>query len=103
MYANTNLMAPRRIWLSLVAAMLLALALAQGQTVLASQHSGDSECRFVLGFRELHGLIPHIVGDCLENEQHDIGTGITTQRTTRGVMTWYRSDNSTTFTDESHT
>ena len=93
----------KRIWLSLAAAMLLSFGLAYSQTALASQHSGDSDCRFVLGFRELHGLIPHIVGDCLENEQHDIGTGITTQRTTRGVMMWYRSDNSTTFTDESHT
>ncbi len=103
MYANTKLMDRKRIWLSLAAAMLLSFGLAYSQTALASQHSGDSDCRFVLGFRELHGLIPHIVGDCLENEQHDIGTGITTQRTTRGVMTWYRSDNSTTFTDESHT
>ena len=99
MYANTNLMAPRRIWLSLVAAMLLALALAQGQTVLASQHSGDSDCHFALGFKELRNLIPDIVGDCVENEQHDTSAGVTTQRTSRGVMTWNKSDNLTTFTD----
>ena len=103
MYANTKLMDRKRIWLSLAAAMLLSFGLAYSQTALASQHSGDSDCRFVLGFRELHDLIPHIVGDCLENEQHDIDTGITTQRTTRGVMTWYRSDNLTTFTDDAHT
>ena len=103
MYANTNLMAPRRIWLSLVAAMLLALALAQGQTVLASQHSGDSDCHFALGFKELRNLIPDIVGDCVENEQHDTSAGVTTQRTSRGVMTWNKSDNLTTFTDGVHT
>ena len=75
MYANTKLMDRKRIWLSLAAAMLLSFGLAYSQTALASQHSGDSDCRFVLGFRELHDLIPHIVGDCLENEQHDIGHG----------------------------
>ena len=103
MYANTNLMAPRRIWLSMAAALLLALALAQGQTVLASQHSDDSDCHFALGFKELRDLIPDVVGDCVENEQHDSSAGVTIQRTSRGVMTWNKSDNLTTFTDDSHT
>ncbi len=96
-------MAPRRIWLSMAAALLLALALAQGQTVLASQHSDDSDCHFALGFKELRDLIPDVVGDCVENEQHDSSAGVTIQRTSRGVMTWNKSDNLTTFTDDSHT
>ncbi|MGI8915052.1 MAG: hypothetical protein ACR2JY_14920 [Chloroflexota bacterium] len=28
-------------------------------------------CQFVLGFQTLHNLIPTIVGDCLDNEQHN--------------------------------
>ena len=75
----------------------------RGQTVLASQHSDDSDCHFALGFKELRDLIPDVVGDCVENEQHDSSAGVTTQRTSRGVMTWNKSDNLTTFTDDSHT
>ena len=92
-----------RIWFSLVIATLLCFVLAYPQAVSASDHAEDSECEFVLGFKELQDLIPDVVGDCVENEQHDASAGVTTQRTTHGVMTWSKSDNSTTFTNGSHT
>lgn len=103
MQARVQLSNRRAVWSSLMVATLLCAVLAHPQAVSASDPDEDSECEFVLGFRELHDLIPDIVGDCVESEQHDVSAGVTTQRTTRGVMTWSKSDNSTTFRDDSHT
>ena len=61
------------------------------------------DCGFQLGFKALRGLIPDVVGDCLENEQHNPATGITQQATTNGHLTWHKADNWTGFTDGQHT
>jgi hypothetical protein len=56
-------------------------------------------CRFVLGFAALHGLVPGVVGACLEDEQHNPLTGDGMQHTTRGLLVWRKADNRTAFTD----
>jgi len=59
-------------------------------------------CFFVLGFAELHDLIPDIVGDCLDNEYHGAnGDGL--QDTTDGLLAWRKADNWTAFTDGANT
>lgn len=61
------------------------------------------DCAFQLGFKALHDLIPEIVGDCLDDEQHDPATGITQQTTSNGRLIWRKADNWTGFTDGQHT
>jgi hypothetical protein len=56
-------------------------------------------CQFVLGFATLHGLIPQVVGACLENEHHNPINGDGLQMTTNGLLVWRKSDNFTAFTD----
>jgi hypothetical protein len=64
-------------------------------------------CEFVLGFKALHDLIPQIVGNCLEDEQHGAnGDGL--QHTTGvnnaiGLLAWRKADNWTAYTDGYHT
>lgn len=59
-------------------------------------------CRFVLGFRALHDLVPTQVGRCLDNEQH-VANGDGVQHTTTGLLVWRAADNWTAFTDGDHT
>ena len=61
------------------------------------------DCSFQLGFKTLRDLIPDVVGDCLENEQHDAETGVTRQATTNGRLIWRKADNWTGFTDGERT
>lgn len=61
------------------------------------------DCSFQLGFKALHDLIPDIVGNCLDDEQHNPETGITQQATTNGQLTWRKTDNWTGFTDGQRT
>jgi len=58
-------------------------------------------CQFVLGFATLHGLIPGIVGQCLENEHHNPANGDGLQQTTNGLLVWRKADNFTAFTNGS--
>lgn len=61
------------------------------------------DCSFQLGFKALRDLIPDVVGDCLENEQHDPETGMTLQTTSNGQLIWRKADNWTGFTDGART
>ena len=61
------------------------------------------DCTFQLGFKDLRDLIPDVVGDCLDNEQHNPATGITRQPTANGQLIWRKADNWTAFTDGQHT
>jgi len=61
------------------------------------------DCSFQLGFKALHDLIPDVVGDCLDDEQHNPATGITQQPTTNGQLTWRKADNWTGFSDGQRT
>lgn len=56
------------------------------------------DCAFRFGFKELYDHIPDIVGQCLENEQHNV-SGDSFQHTTGGLLFWNKADNLTTFTD----
>ncbi|GEM_PF-2015432 len=61
--------------------------------------STPNNCQFVLGFKTLHDLIPDIVGNCTDDEQHTPSTGDTLQHTTKGLLVWRKLDNWTAFTD----
>ncbi len=81
----------------------LTLLIAIVGLVFASQPVLAQDCVFQLGFKTTHDLIPDIVGDCLENEQHDPETGMTLQNTTNGHLIWRKADNWTAFTDGQRT
>lgn len=81
----------------------LALLTAIVGLVFSFQPLLAQDCTFQLGFKTLHDLIPDIVGDCLDNEQHNSATGVTQQSTTNGQLTWRKADNWTGFTDGQHT
>ncbi len=77
----------------------LALLAAMVGLVFSFQPLLAQDCTFQLGFKALHDLIPDVVGDCLDDEQHNPATGITQQSTTNGQLTWRKADNWTGFTD----
>jgi len=56
-------------------------------------------CRYVLGFSWLYDALRDVVGDCLEDEQHDPTTGDAVQHTTGGLLVWRKVDNVAAFTD----
>ena len=56
-----------------------------------------------MGFKALRDLIPDVVGDCLDNEQHNRDSGMTLQTTTNGQLIWRKADNWTGFTDGERT
>jgi mono/diheme cytochrome c family protein len=72
---------------------------AQIATYLASLASPPG-VSFQMGFQQLAGMIPNIVGNPLENERV-AANGDALQRTTSGMMVWRKSDNWTAFTDGS--
>ena len=76
-----------------------ASAAAAGQVLAASATS----CRFVLGFKRLHDLMPARVGACLDNEQFRSSRAESVQHTSAGLLVWRRADNGTAFTDGSKT
>ncbi|MYD93674.1 MAG: hypothetical protein F4Y02_08275 [Chloroflexi bacterium] len=81
----------------------LALLAAMVGLVFAFQPLLAQDCSFQLGFKALHELIPDVVGDCLDDEQHNPATGITQQPTTNGQLTWRKADNWTEFSDGQRT
>ena len=81
----------------------LVLVIAIVGLVFSFQPVLAQDCVFQLGFKALHDLIPDVVGDCLENERHDLETGMTRQNTTSGHLIWRKADNWTAFTDGQHT
>lgn len=85
--------------LTLVLVVMLAAAVRPEPTPSQAQ----SDCRFSLGFATLHGMIPHVVGECIENEWHNAFNGDGLQRTTRGLLVWRKIDNWTAFTDGYYT
>ena len=65
--------------------------------------SVPSPCRFVLGFKALHDLMPARIGVCRDNEQYDPTSGDALQHTSGGLLVWRKADNGTAFTDGSRT
>jgi len=64
--------------------------------------ASPSGVSFTLGFQQLAGMIPSVVGNPLENE-HSAANGDALQVTTSGMMVWRKTDNWTAFTDGSRT
>jgi len=60
-------------------------------------------CRFTLGFKALYEVVPEFVGECLEVERVEPGSGNVLQRTSNGLLVWRRIDNWTAFTNGSIT
>jgi hypothetical protein len=81
----------------LVLAAILLTFLVPG--FAAPSPTAAAQCEFVLGFKTLHDGIPITVGDCLENERHDLMTGDGFQRTAGGLLFWRKADSHTAFTD----
>jgi hypothetical protein len=72
--------------------------------VWPSGATAAANCQFVLGFKVIHDAIPTIVGDCLQDEQHNPQNGDAIQATTGvngkgGLLVWRKIDNFTAFTD----
>jgi hypothetical protein len=81
----------------------LALVAAMVGLVFSFQPLLAQDCTFQLGFGTLRDLIPDVVGECLDDEQHNPATGITQQNTTNGQLSWRKADNWTGFSDGQHT
>ena len=81
----------------------LVLLITIASLVLSALPVAAQDCTFQLGFKTLHDLLPDVLGDCLDNEQHNPATGITQQDTTNGQLTWRKADNWTGFSDDQHT
>ncbi|MDE0003766.1 MAG: hypothetical protein OXQ29_13845, partial [Rhodospirillaceae bacterium] len=90
------------VWPLVMAAIVVFAALLFA-LVGVGRAAAAADCKFVLGFKALHAMIPDTVGACLENEQHHPGKGVTLQRTKNGVLTWQKATNHTSFTDGTHT
>jgi len=82
------------------------VALAVGALALppAAPPAHADGCRFVLGFATLHDLLPRVVGQCVDDEQHNPANGDGLQHTTGmvgagGLLVWRKADNRTAFTD----
>ncbi len=83
--------------------MGLALLIVVAGVMLSYQPAQAQECVFQLGFKTLRDLIPDIVGECLENEQHNAYSGDARQQTTNGLLVWHKADNWTGFSDGQRT
>ncbi len=86
-------------WFTVV---VLVGTLVAASPALASK-TAPSNCKFILGFEMLRGMIdaaegPTTVGECLENQRFD-AYGNAEQRTTGGLMVWRKADNWTAFSD----
>ena len=88
----------RLLAIATIAALAALLFTAVGSTERAAAATQPA-CGFVLGFEALHGMASDVVGDCVENEQHDPSDGITRQQTSGGVLLWDKATNWTGFTN----
>ena len=87
------------VWPLAMAAIVVFAALLFALVGGTGRAAATADCKFVLGFKALHAVIPDTVGACLENEQHHPGKGVTLQRTTNGLLVWQKASNHTAFTD----
>lgn len=86
------MVAMRSFWVAVVTVALAAMPRA-----VPAVHA--ESCRFVLGFAALHGLLPGVVGQCLDDEQHNPANGDGLQHTTKDLLVWRKADNWNAFTD----
>lgn len=79
---------------------LIALVLAlMGPGTPVPSLAEAADCTFVLGFKDLHDVIPAILGDCVVDQRYSPQNGDGLQETTRGLLVWRKADNFTAFTD----
>ena len=69
----------------------------------AGPAAAQGNCSFAEGFASLQVQVPDVVGQCLENEQHNPESGDAVQRTTNGLLVWRKADNHTAFTNGNQT
>lgn len=69
---------------------------------IVSDGSHLASCQFAYGFKQLHGLIPGVVGDCTQ-DQHYNPKGDGLQMTRNGLLVWRKADNSMAFTNGYYT
>lgn len=74
------------------------LSLAASGMATASARAQSAPCQFVLGFRDLHELVPAEIGDCQDDEAF-APNGDAQQHTANGLMAWRKADNRTAFTN----
>jgi len=69
-------------------------------TLLTAMPPGSAAgaCQFVLGFGAFADHLPLVMGQCLDDEQHDLASGDALQHTTTGLLVWRKADNFTAFT-----
>ena len=79
--------------------LALPLVVLASMFAFGVDRANAADCQFVLGFAALQAAAPDTVGDCLEDELHHPGDGITRQQTTAGILLWRKADNHTSFTD----
>ena len=91
------------VWPLAMAAMVVFAALLFALFGGVGRAAAAADCKLVLGFQALHAMIPDTVGDCVENEQHHPGKGVTLQQTKNGLLVWQKATNHTSFTDGYHT
>lgn len=84
-------------WFRSLVLALVAVGLLVVLRVTSTAHAEG--CQFVLGFAVFNHAIPGLVGNCLENEQHNPINGDGLQHTTQGLMVWRKADNFTAFTN----
>ncbi len=78
-----------------LAALVLAITLAPAPT---EARPARADCTYELGFRDLHDLIPEIVGDCLRDVEPQ-PNGDVLQASVNGLLVWRKADNWTAFTN----
>lgn len=84
-----------------LAAALAAISLFSA--ALTGPGDDPAGCQYILGFARFAARIPQIVGQCLDNEQHDPTSGDALQHTTAGLLVWRKADNVIAFTDGTRT
>ncbi|MBV9120554.1 MAG: hypothetical protein JOZ39_07580 [Chloroflexi bacterium] len=75
--------------------MALALTVANPGS---AAHAQAPSCQFILGFKTLHDLDPHDIGECTDNEIH-AANGDGQQHSTNGLLAWRKSDDTLVFTN----
>jgi hypothetical protein len=97
-------MSPKSVLSSLRSLGAAALTVGALALPLAAPPAHADGCRFILGFATLHDLLPRVVGQCVDDEQHNPTNGDGLQHTTGmagagGLLVWRKADNWTAFTD----
>jgi hypothetical protein len=79
--------------------LIVVFAVVLGLLPSVARAQSAPACQFVLGFAALQAMLPAVVGNCVDDEQHNPDNGDALQHTTVGLLVWRKADNWTAFTD----